>query len=136
MKTLNGKLYFHKSDIAELKKKAIFYCSHPNNDYEFLYLVDEDERNTVIEGINALGNTLGWEFSSETAINLSVIRTCYDSLKVYSSNLIDYDEFKKMPLQQITSYVVTKYENWLKSKGHEIFYGFFANYSSSTPIKP
>jgi hypothetical protein len=136
MKLLNGNPYFDKADIAELKKNAVFYCLHPDDDYEFLYLVDEDERKTVIEGITALENTLGWEFANESAINLLSVTKCYDSLKVYSSNLMEYDEFKKISVHNITSYTLTKYENWLKSIGHAIFYDFFKNYDPSTPLKP
>ena len=128
MKILNGKVYFEKNDVNKLKKDAIFYCSHPDDKWDFLYSIDEEERSVVIHGINALANTIGWEFSSETAINLKTIQTCYSSLKLYSSKLMDYEEFKTIPDHQVTSFATEKYENWLKSQGNSIFYGFFTDY--------
>jgi hypothetical protein len=125
MKLFNGNPYFDKTDVNELRKQSIFYCSNPSDKHEFLYLLDNEERNVLITGINALSNTLTWEFTHETAINLHTIRICYESLAVYPSNLMSHTKFKEIPVSQITSYSLNLYENWLKSKGNLILYEMF-----------
>jgi len=56
MKKLNGKLYFDKKDIEEAKKDAIFYLDHPNDEHEFLYIIDSNEKECVVDGIKGLNN--------------------------------------------------------------------------------
>ena len=68
MKSLNGKIYFEKKDINELKKQAVFLVHNPTDEYDQLYSFDKEEMDTVIEGITALNNSLFWEFASETAV--------------------------------------------------------------------
>lgn len=122
MKKLNGKSYFEKSDIVEVQKKSIFYTTHPDDENEFLYLLNDAERKVVVEGINALSNTLMWEFTSETAINVQCIDRCYKSLHVHSGSMMEINEFNLIPVAQVTSYCYTKLENWLKFKGRTIFF--------------
>ena len=130
MKILNGNRYFEKSDINEIRKQTIYFLSNPEDTHVFLYSFDKEERDTVISGIDALNNTISWEFSSESAINLKKIEECYKTLSIIGTNKISYDEFKKIPVETLTSYSITKYENWLKSIGHDLFFEFFAEYSA------
>mgnify|MGYP003969091037 FL=1 len=130
MKILNGNRYFEKSDINEIRKQTIYFLSNPEDTHVFLYSFDKEERDTVISGIDALNNTISWEFSSESAVNLKKIEECYKTLSIIGTNKISYDEFKKIPVETLTSYSITKYENWLKSIGHDLFFEFFAEYSA------
>ena len=130
-KRLNGNLYFEKEDVADIRKQTIFYLNHPDEVHDYLYLVSEDERTIIIQGIDALHNTLSWEFSSETALNLDTINRCYNSLRIHSTTMMDISEFRKIPETQLTSYCFSKLENWLKSKGHQLFYSFFEDYSDN-----
>lgn len=130
MKILNGNRYFEKSDINEIRKQTIYFLSNPEDTHVFLYSFDKEERDTVISGIDALNNTISWEFSSESAVNLKKIEECYKTLSIIGTNKISYDEFKKIPVENLTSYSITKYENWLKSIGHDLFFEFFAEYSA------
>lgn len=129
MKILNGNRYFDKDDVSELKKKSIYFVSNnPSNEYDFIYSLEKDELNTLIEGITAMNNTIMWEFLQETAINMTKIEKCYKTLRVYRTNKISFDEFRNIPAEQVTSYCVTKYENWLKNIGQDIFLNFFVEY--------
>jgi len=130
MKTLNGKLYFEKKDIDEFRKKAIFLVHNPTDEYDQLYSFDKEEMETVIEGITALNNSMFWEFTSETALNLEKIKIIHQTLTQYQTNKITKDEFSKIPLEHITSYCVKKYENWLKSIGQDLFLGVFVKYKA------
>lgn len=132
MKKLNGKLYFEKPDIVESKKDAIFYLNHPDEKHEFLYIIDSDERDCVIDGINALYNTLSWEFSTETAINIDTIERCYKSLRVHSTSLMSYDEYYAIKVNQRTSYCDTKFNKWLQAQGHLISYEFLQKLNKYT----
>lgn len=129
MKILNGNRYFDKDDISELKKKCIYFVSNnPSNEYDFIYSLEKDELDTLIEGITAMNNTIMWEFLQETAINMTKIEKCYKTLRVYRTNKISFDEFRNIPADQVTSYCVSKYENWLKNIGQDIFLNFFVEY--------
>jgi hypothetical protein len=132
MKTLNGKAYYEKPDLNEIRKNAIFYTSHSDEDYEFLYIVTNDERNVVIQGIEALHNTLMWEFTSETAINQSCIEKCHKTLQVYKGSLMHITEYNLIPPSKVTRYCDEKVENWLKSKGYEIFLKFLQKFELKT----
>jgi hypothetical protein len=132
MKKLNGKLYFEKPDIVESKKDAIFYLNHPDENHEFLYIINADERDCVIDGINALFNTLSWEFSSETAINIDTIERCYKSLRVHSTSIMSYDEYYEIKPIQRTQYVEQKFSNWLNAQGHLISYEFLQKLNKYT----
>lgn len=130
MKILNGTSYYEKSDINEIRKQTIHFLFNPDDTHEYLYLFDNEERDIVIEGISALNNTIAWEFSSESALNIKKIGECYQSLSIIATNKMSYTFFKKIPVEQITAYSVTKYENWLKSIGHTVFFEFFTKYSA------
>jgi hypothetical protein len=128
MRKLNGKVYLDKSDVSELKKATLYYLHHPDDKYEVLYLIDTDSSKVIINGISALENTLSWEFSSESAINLTTIEKCYKSLHIVSTQKMDLDEFEKVSMKQRTTYVVKRHENWLKSLGYDIFYEKIVKY--------
>ena len=132
MKVLNGKTYFEKPDLSKVRKDSIFYLSHPDDDYEFLYMVTDDERKVVIRGIEAIHNTLMWEYSSENAINMQCIEKCYKALQVYKGSLMDLNEYNLIPASKVTSYCKDKLENWLKSKGYDIFLKFLQKFEHET----
>ena len=77
-------------------------------------------------GITKLNNTISWEFSNESALNLSVIEKCYQSLRVSASDKLDNQAFKSIDIDNIDSNSVVKYESWLSSIGNEIFFSFFS----------
>lgn len=128
MRKLNGKVYLDKSDISELKKESVYFVYHPNDKHEVLYLLDTEASVVVINGISALENTLSWEFSSESAINLATIEKCYKSLHIVSTQKMDLDEFEKVSVNQRNTYVLKRHENWLKSLGYDIFYEKIVKY--------
>lgn len=128
MRKLNGKVYLDKSDVSELKKETLYYLHHPDDKHEILYLIDSDSCKIIINGVSALENTLSWEFSSESAINLATIEKCYKSLHIVGTQKMDLEEFEKIPFEQRNSYVLKRHENWLKSLGSDIFYEKIVKY--------
>lgn len=128
MRKLNGKVYLDKSDVSELKKETLYYLHHPDDEHEILYLIDSDSCKVIINGVSALENTLSWEFSSESAINLATIEKCYKSLHIVSTQKMDLDEFEKVSVNQRNTYVLKRHENWLKSLGYDIFYEKIVKY--------
>lgn len=128
MKTLNGKFYFDKNDINEFRKKAVFLVHNPTDEYDQMYSFDKDEIDTIIEGITAFNNSIAWEFSSETAINVGKIKMVHQTLAQYHTKKMTKDEFGKIPVDQVTSYCVKRYENWLKAIGQDLFLDIFVKY--------
>ena len=128
MKTLNGKFYFEKNDINEFRKKAVFLVHNPTDEYDQMYSFDKDEIDTIIEGITAFNNSIAWEFSSETAINVEKIKMVHQTLTQYHTKKMTKDEFGKIPVDQVTSYCVKRYENWLKVIGQDLFIDIFVKY--------
>ena len=128
MKTLNGKFYFDKNDINEFRKKAVFLIHNPTDEYDQMYSFDKDEIDTIIEGITAFNNSIAWEFSSETAINVEKIKMVHQTLTQYHTKKMTKDEFGKIPVDQVTSYCVKRYENWLKGIGQDLFLDIFVKY--------
>ena len=128
MKTLNGKFYFDKNDINEFRKKAVFLVHNPTDEYDQMYSFDKDEIDTIIEGITAFNNSIAWEFSSETAINVEKIKMVHQTLTQYHTKKMTKDEFGKIPVDQVTSYCVKRYENWLKGIGQDLFLDIFVKY--------
>ena len=128
MKTLNGKFYFEKNDINEFRKKAVFLVHNPTDEYDQMYSFDKDEIDTIIEGITAFNNSIAWEFSSETAINVEKIKMVHQTLTQYHTKKMTKDEFGKIPVDQVTSYCVKRYENWLKGIGQDLFLDIFVKY--------
>ena len=130
MKILNGKMYFEKQDIVGCKANAIFYLKQPDEEqHNFLYTIDEDETECVINGINALDNTLSWEFVTETAINMHIIDKCYQSVRIYTTSLMSFSEYYAIKAEQRTSYCDKKYNKWLQTQGHSIYYKFLKSLS-------
>ena len=128
MKTLNGKFYFDKNDINEFRKKAVFLVHNPTDEYDQMYSFDKDEIDTIIEGITAFNNSIAWEFSSETAINVEKIKMVHQTLTQYHTKKMTKDEFGKIPVDQVTSYCVKRYENWLNGIGQDLFLDIFVKY--------
>jgi len=128
MKKLNGKVYLDKTDLSELKKDSVYYLNHPSDEHEVLYMLDADAMGVVIDGITALENTLSWEFSTESAINLVTIEKCYKSLHIISTQKMDLEEFEKIEKDKRNSYVIKRHENWLKSTGYDIFFEKIVNF--------
>jgi hypothetical protein len=131
MRKLNGRIYLEKSDITYIRKETVYYLNNPKDKHEILYLLDSDSSKVVISGVRAFENTLSWEFSSESAINLATIEKCYQSLQVYSTQKLDLSEFEKIDVSQRTTYVIKRHENWLKALGIDIFYEKLINYSKN-----
>mgnify|MGYP001288210129 CR=1 FL=1 len=139
MKTLNGNKYYERSDIAKCYTSACnalldpsIIQSKPKNLFgfnsEFLYSADSDELDLIKHGINKLNNTISWEFSTESAINLATVEKCYQSLKTPASNKLDNKAFKAIPVENITSDCVIRYETWLSDIGIDILFSFFSDY--------
>lgn len=135
MKLLNGKKYFEREDIDKCFKSALYSLVDPSLlekhskiklsfDPTVLYSVHEDEMDTIKSGISKLNNTLSWELTSETAIKLEVIESCYQSLRIPASNLISYEEYQKTTLKDTTNDIMIYYENWLLSVGNDILFYF------------
>ena len=62
-------------------------------DPDMLYVLPEDELDTIKEGIKKLNNTISWELTSESAVKLDVIEKCYLSLRSPASNRLSYKEY-------------------------------------------
>jgi len=137
MKILNGNKYYERTDVAKyyrsaynsiidpslIEKQGTMKFSFPT---EFLYSADSDEMDVIKQGIDKLNNTLSWEFSTETALNLESIETSYHSLRTPASNKLDNKTFKTISAHNITTDVVVKYESWLTDIGIDILFSFFS----------
>ena len=137
MKILNGNKYYERQDIAKYYKSACLSLVDPSildrkgkNFFsfpvDFLYSADSDELDQVKLGISKLNNTISWEFSNESALNLSIIEKSYQSLRVSASDKVDNQTFKTTKLENVTSELVVKYESWLSSIGNDILFSFFS----------
>lgn len=138
MKILNGRKYYEKADVVKCYKTACNSLIDPaliNNQgttsfsfsTDFLYSADNDEITTIKQGIDRLNNTLSWEFSTETALNMESIETCYHSLRTPASNKMDNKSFKALSAHNVTSDALKKYEHWLLDFGTDIFFSFFCS---------
>jgi hypothetical protein len=138
MKILNGNKYFERKDVAKYYKLACNSLVDPSIienrnpkmfgfTTEFLYSADSEEMDVIKHGMDKLNNTLSWELSSETALNLGTIETCYHSLRTPASNKLDKTAFKSIPTPKVTSDMVIKYEHWLGEIGIDIFFSFFSS---------
>ena len=136
MKILNGNRYYERSDIAEYYKSACNCLLNPsviekkgenyfNFPIDFLYSADTEEMDQIKLGITKFNNTLSWELSTETALNLTRIENCYQTLYISASKKIDNQTFKKTHFENIDSELVSKYESWLSSIGTELLFSFF-----------
>lgn len=137
MKILNGNKYYERADVAKYYRSASNSLIDPSLlenqkvksfsfSTEFLYSADSDEMDVIKKGIDRLNNTLSWEFSSETALNLESIEICYHSLRTPASNKLDNKSFKGISTHNITSDALTKYEHWLTDLGIDILFSFFS----------
>tara|TARA_B110000495_G_scaffold97262_1_gene84162 strand:- start:561 stop:977 length:417 start_codon:yes stop_codon:yes gene_type:complete len=137
MKILNGNKYYDRADVGKYYKSAcnslidpsIIDKHNPNLfgfSTEFLYSVDSEEMDVIKQGIDKLNNTLSWEFSSETALNLEIIEKCYHTLRTPPSNKLDSKSFKAISVEDITPDALLKYEHWLNGIGIEILFSFFS----------
>ena len=137
MKILNGNRYYEREDIAKYYKSACLSLIDPSvlskkgkNFFsfpvDFLYSADSDELDQVKLGISKLNNTISWEFSSESALNLNIIEKSYQSLRVSASDKIDNQTFKTTNLENVTTELVSKYESWLSNIGNDILFSFFS----------
>ena len=133
MKILNGKKYFEREDIANCFKTACFCLADPSIlekqthytfpfDIDCLYILPSDELDIIKEGINKLNNTISWELTSESAIKIDLIETCYISLRTPASNKLSYNEYKKLSLKETTSDRIMAYEHWLHDVGGDILF--------------
>mgnify|MGYP001173307422 CR=1 FL=1 len=136
MKILNGNKYYERADVAKFNKFAslslvdpsILQSSHKNMfgfDVDFLYSADSDELDVIKSGIKKFNNTISWEFSTESALNLSIIEKCYQSLRTPASNKMDFKSFKQLSATQINHDCLSRYENWLCDVGVDILFFFF-----------
>ena len=73
MKTLNGKKYFDKKDVKDISALARTVINNPFDNLDFLFKATSDEQDQVISGIDALTNTINWEFITETAVGMRKI---------------------------------------------------------------
>jgi hypothetical protein len=123
MKLLNGKKYFTKSDLSDilLLSKEIVKNPYSHNKLDFIHALDSDEKTCIIFGMDALFNTFSWEFTTESALNLSKIDYLTKTLDIPSTEKMDFDSYQLLSPPAITSKVLKQYENWLKSVGHKIF---------------
>ncbi len=132
MKTLNGKKYFEKKDVKGVLTLALSVVDNPYDDQDFLLSVLEDEKTIIRSAIKAFGNSITWEFSSETAVSYKKIREIDQTLRFPESELLTYDELKQVPIDKVTKIVMHKYENWLQHVGLDITLDEFKKASTST----
>lgn len=134
---LNGNRYYDRVDVGKYYKSAcnslidpsLIEKHNPNKfgfSPEFLYSADSEEMNVIKQGIDKLNNTLSWELSSETALNLESIEKCYQTLRTPPSNKLDSKSFKAISVHNITPDSLLKYEHWLDGIGIEILFSFFS----------
>lgn len=138
MKILNGKRYFEREDVDKCFKSACYSIVDPSLlekqskftftfDVDMLYVLPEDELDTIKEGIKKLNNTISWELTSESAVKLDVIEKCYLSLRAPASNRLPYKEYhQKVFSKNTTSDTIAFYENWLLDVGGDILFFFFS----------
>lgn len=137
MKILNGNKYYERADISKFNKFACLSLLDPSIlspfsknmfgfDVNFLYSANSDELNVVKSGIKKLNNTISWEFSTESALNLSTIEKCYQSLRTPASNKLDFKSFKQLSASNLSHECLVRYENWLSDVGIDILFYFFA----------
>ena len=137
MKKLNGNLYFERTDIDKCFKSACYALIDPSLiekqnqftfafDVDMLYVLPEDELDTIKSGIKKLNNTISWELTSESAVKLDIIEKCYLSLRSPASNRLSYKEYQQTTLKNTTSDTIAFYENWLLDVGGDILFFFFS----------
>jgi hypothetical protein len=129
MKTLNGHSYFEKKDVKAVTTLALSVVDNPYDDQDFLLSILEDERKLVRHAIKAFGNSIAWEFSSETAVGLKTINKIEFTLRFPIQETVSYDELKKLPIDKVSKLTMQYYENWLQHVGLDIMLDEFAKAS-------
>tara|TARA_A100001037_G_scaffold303654_1_gene338212 strand:- start:382 stop:774 length:393 start_codon:yes stop_codon:yes gene_type:complete len=120
MKTLNGKLYFEKEDVKNVINLALSVVDNPYDNQDFLLIIHDDERSVVKNSIQSLGNSLNWEFVTETALNYDKIEEISITLQFPASETLTHTNLQLLQLDKITKNDMKKYENWLVNVGLEI----------------
>ena len=120
MKTLNGKLYFEKEDVKNVINLALSVVDNPYDNQDFLLTIHDDERSVVKNSIQSLGNSLNWEFISETAINYNKIADIALTLQIPATEIITHTDLQHIQIDKITKTDMKYYENWLINVGLEI----------------
>jgi hypothetical protein len=120
MKTLNGKKYFEKKDVKGVLTLALSVVDNPYDDQDFLLSILEDEKKLIRDAIKAFGNSITWEFSSETAVSYKKIEEIDKTLRFSVKEILTYDELKQIPIDKVSKSVMQKYENWLQHVGLDI----------------
>ena len=120
MKTLNGKSYFEKNDVKNILILALSVVDSPYDDQDFLLSVLEDEKKLIRHAIKSFGNSITWDFSSETAVSYQRIKEIDKTLRFQVTEICSYDELKALPLDKISKLTMQHYENWLQHVGLDI----------------
>lgn len=120
MKVLNGKNYFDKKDVKDITALAKTVINNPYDNLDFLFKANKEEQNGVIAGIDALANTINWEFISETAVGMQRINELSKSVRPHINEVVTYEEYNGLEVETISKTILIKYENWLKSVGVDI----------------
>lgn len=130
MKTLNGKKYFEKKDVKGVLTLALSVVDSPYDDQDFLLSILEDEKKLVRHAIKALGNSITWEFSSETAVSYKRIEEIDKTMRFNITEVCSYDELKQIPIDKVSKLTMQHYENWLQHVGLDITLDEFQKASS------
>jgi hypothetical protein len=134
MKTLNGKTYFEKKDVKEVLILALSVVDNPYDDQDFLLSILEDEKTLVRHAIKALGNSITWEFSSETAVSYKRIVEIDKTMRFPVMEVCSYDELKALPLDKVSKLTMQHYENWLQHVGLDITLNEFQKVTSQQSV--
>lgn len=130
MKTLNGKKYFEKKDVKGVLTLALSVVDSPYDDQDFLLSILEDEKKLVRHAIKSLGNSITWEFSSETAVSYKRIGEIDKTMRFPVVEVCSYDALKALPLDKVSKLTMQHYENWLQHVGLDITLDEFKKASS------
>ena len=92
-----------------------------------LYVLPEDELDTIKEGIKKLNNTISWELTSESAVKLDVIEKCYLSLRT-ASNRLSYKEYHQTDFKKHNQMIQSLFMKiGYHHVGGDILFFFFLN---------
>lgn len=120
MKTLNGKSYFEKKDVKGILTLALSVVDNPYDDQDFLLSVLEDEKKLIRHAIKSLGNSITWDFSSETAVSYKRIKEIDKTLRFSALEIVSYEDLKAIPIDKVSKLTMQYYENWLHHVGLDI----------------
>ena len=125
MRILNGKRYFTKKDVVDVYALAKEVVNNPYDDLDFLFKANKDEVMGVIKGIEALANTISWEFTTETAVSIAKIEELAKTLRMPVCEMITYEEYAKIPIEKVSKHSMLRYDNWLRCVGIDILWDEF-----------